>query len=122
MPRDIDIRAITEYIAQGFLQPPGEMARGNVAHPVIGVILADRNPLVGSDMGDSARPVIEQALTSLGVEMRYRLAREVAADHGRLREGGDESVGQAGGLALVGEDACIHLEDGFHASIELLDT
>jgi NADH dehydrogenase len=34
------------------------------------VILADRNPLVGSDMGDSARPVIETALSALGVELR----------------------------------------------------
>lgn len=34
------------------------------------VILADRNPLVGSDMGESARPVIEEALGSLGVELR----------------------------------------------------
>lgn len=34
------------------------------------VILADRNPKVGSDMGDSARPVIETALKSLGVELR----------------------------------------------------
>ncbi|MBX7075257.1 MAG: FAD-dependent oxidoreductase [Pirellulales bacterium] len=41
------------------------------------VILADRNRLVGSDMGDSARPVIEQALAALGVEMR--LGIEVAA-------------------------------------------
>jgi NADH:ubiquinone reductase (H+-translocating) len=34
------------------------------------VILADRNPLVGSDMGESARPVIEEALGSIGVELR----------------------------------------------------
>jgi NADH:ubiquinone reductase (H+-translocating) len=36
----------------------------------IRVILADRNPFVGSDMGESARPVIEEALGSLGVELR----------------------------------------------------
>lgn len=41
------------------------------------VILADRNPLVGSDMGDSARPVIEKALSSLGVELR--MAVQVAS-------------------------------------------
>jgi NADH dehydrogenase len=34
------------------------------------VILADHAPQVGSDMGDSARPVIEAALSSLGVETR----------------------------------------------------
>jgi NADH:ubiquinone reductase (H+-translocating) len=34
------------------------------------VILADHKPFVGSDMGESARPVIEEALTALGVETR----------------------------------------------------
>ena len=34
------------------------------------VILADHNPVVGSDMGESARPVIEEALVALGVETR----------------------------------------------------
>ena len=32
------------------------------------VILADRSPRVGSDMGDDARPVIEEALGALGIE------------------------------------------------------
>jgi NADH:ubiquinone reductase (H+-translocating) len=34
------------------------------------VVLVDRRPLVGSDMGASARPVIEQALSDNGVETR----------------------------------------------------
>ncbi len=34
------------------------------------VILADHRPVVGSDMGESARPVIEEALVALGVETR----------------------------------------------------
>jgi NADH dehydrogenase len=34
------------------------------------VVLADHNPAVGSDMGESARPVIEEALAALGVEMK----------------------------------------------------
>jgi NADH dehydrogenase len=34
------------------------------------VILVDRLPHVGSDMGDSARPFIEEALHSLGIEQR----------------------------------------------------
>ncbi len=34
------------------------------------VILADHQPWIGSDMGDSARPVIMQALDALGVETR----------------------------------------------------
>jgi NADH dehydrogenase len=43
--------------------------RAALAGPVR-VVLVDHNPQVGSDMGDSARPVIEQALTALGVESR----------------------------------------------------
>lgn len=38
------------------------------------VTLADRNPRVGSDMGDAARPVIEQALAALGVATRVGVA------------------------------------------------
>jgi NADH dehydrogenase len=34
------------------------------------VILVDRNPMVGSDMGASARPVIERALSDNGIEAR----------------------------------------------------
>ena len=45
------------------------METANLARP-IRVILADHQPRVGSDMGDSARPVIEHALTSLGLELR----------------------------------------------------
>lgn len=41
------------------------------------VILADHQPHVGSDMGSSARPVIEEALAALGIETR--LGVEVAA-------------------------------------------
>ncbi|KUI20606.1 NADH dehydrogenase [Mycobacterium sp. GA-1285] len=33
------------------------------------VVLVDRNPHVGSDMGDSARPVIEKALRDNGIEV-----------------------------------------------------
>jgi NADH dehydrogenase len=34
------------------------------------IILADHRPHVGSDMGDSARPVIEEAIEALGIETR----------------------------------------------------
>jgi NADH dehydrogenase len=34
------------------------------------VILVDHNPWIGSDMGNGARPVIEQALRDLGIETR----------------------------------------------------
>ncbi|WAC94080.1 NAD(P)/FAD-dependent oxidoreductase [Mycobacterium sp. Aquia_213] len=39
-------------------------------HVTARVILVDRNPLVGSDMGSSARPVIEKALSDNGIETR----------------------------------------------------
>ena len=45
------------------------LARANLNRP-FHVILADHNPHVGSDMGESARPVIEEALAALGIEMR----------------------------------------------------
>lgn len=41
------------------------------------VMLVDHSPHVGSDMGDSARPVIEEALIALGVETK--LGVQVAA-------------------------------------------
>lgn len=41
------------------------------------VILADHNSQVGSDMGESARPVIEEALAEIGIETR--LGVEIAA-------------------------------------------
>ncbi len=37
---------------------------------LVRVVLVDHNPHVGSDMGASARPVIEDALAALGVESR----------------------------------------------------
>jgi NADH:ubiquinone reductase (H+-translocating) len=52
------------------------LAKANCAHPVR-VILADRHPQVGSDMGESATPIIEEALASLGIETR--LGIEVAS-------------------------------------------
>lgn len=54
------------------------------------VILADHAPRVGSDMGDSARPVIEEALAALGVETRLG-ARIVAIGPSSVRlESGEE--------------------------------
>ena len=54
-------------------------ARLNALFPDVGarVILVDHNPHVGSDMGASARPVIEAGLTANGVESR--LGTRVAA-------------------------------------------
>lgn len=45
------------------------LSQAGLTHPCR-VILADHKPFVGSDMGESARPVIEEALAALGVETR----------------------------------------------------
>ena len=45
------------------------------------VILVDRNPRVGSDMGESARPVIEQALSQNGVEVKTGQAVAAVDEH-----------------------------------------
>jgi len=46
------------------------IAKGPDAGRTPRVILADHKSWIGSDMGDSARPVIAEALTTLGVELR----------------------------------------------------
>lgn len=46
------------------------------------VILVDHHSSVGSNMGDSARPVIEQALKSLGIETRTGVAITAIAPSG----------------------------------------
>lgn len=47
---------------------PDRMRDAGISDPR--VILADRNPQIGSDMGDQARPVIQAALDDLGVMPR----------------------------------------------------
>lgn len=59
------IEAATEM--PGKLQPI--LAEAQATRP-FRVILADHKPKIGSDMGDSAHPVIEQALQGLGIETR----------------------------------------------------
>jgi NADH:ubiquinone reductase (H+-translocating) len=54
------------------------------------VILADHNPFVGSDMGDSARPVIEKALAALGVETRLGIDVVSVNPTGMTLESGEE--------------------------------
>ena len=49
---------------------PGRLRAIFGADRPIRVILADREPRIGSDMGDGARAVIEEALGALGVETR----------------------------------------------------
>jgi NADH dehydrogenase len=53
---------------------------GPAAHPR--VILADRQPWIGSDMGESARPVIAEALRAVGVETRVGVSIASVDDQG----------------------------------------
>jgi NADH dehydrogenase len=46
------------------------------------VILADRQPWIGSDMGESARPVIAEALETLGIETRAGVSVASVDDDG----------------------------------------
>jgi len=54
------------------------------------VILADHNPHVGSDMGDSARPVIEEALAALGIETRLGIEIVAIGPSGVTLRSGEE--------------------------------
>lgn len=52
------------------------------------VILADRNPWIGSDMGESARPLIAEALRALGIETRVGVSlASVTAGYAELTNG-----------------------------------
>ncbi len=50
--------------------------------PSFQVILADHNPWVGSDMGDGARPAIEQALCDLDIKTRTGVSITAVNDSG----------------------------------------
>jgi len=54
------------------------------------VILADHNSHVGSDMGESARPVIEEALDALGIEMRLGIDVASISPTGITLKSGEE--------------------------------
>jgi NADH dehydrogenase len=54
------------------------------------VILADHQPRIGSDMGESARPVIEEALATLGVESRSGVDVTSVTPSGIMLRSGEE--------------------------------
>jgi NADH:ubiquinone reductase (H+-translocating) len=54
------------------------------------VILADNKPRVGSDMGESAIPLIETALQSLGIETRVGVEIASLDDRGAYLRSGEE--------------------------------
>lgn len=53
------------------------------------IILADHSPRIGSDMGESARPVIQTALTALGIETRTGVAVTALDDRGATLASGE---------------------------------
>lgn len=67
---------------------PGRLRAVGATEPR--VILMDHNPHVGSDMGDHARPVIEEALAALGVETRLGVRVEGVRPTGVVLGGGEE--------------------------------
>jgi NADH dehydrogenase len=65
------------------------LAQANTSRPCR-VILADHHPWVGSDMGECARPVIEEALAALGIETRVGLAIASVGPAGVMLTSGEE--------------------------------
>src|SRR5262245_4458061 len=65
------------------------LARANLNRP-FHVILADHSPHVGSDMGESARPVIEEALAALGIEARLGIDVVRVSPAGMTLQSGEE--------------------------------
>ncbi len=53
------------------------------------VIIADRQPWIGSDMGEEARQVIGEALSSLGVEQRPGVSVAAIDEDGAILAGGE---------------------------------
>jgi len=72
---------------------PGKLravvAQANTTRP-FRVILADHHPRVGSDMGESARPVIEEALAALGIETRLGVDIVAIGPGGVMLKSGEE--------------------------------
>ena len=58
---------------------------------------------------------------AIGVQMGNGSGRQVAPNHGRprmsLAPGGDEGVGQLAGLAAIGEQAGLELQEGGHGLV-----
>ena len=66
---------------------PARLRAAGIAAPR--VILADHAPRVGSDMGDEAVPVIEEALQALGVERRGGVSVAAVDAGGATLQGGE---------------------------------
>lgn len=66
---------------------PVKLRAAGIATPR--VILADHAPRIGSDMGEEAVPVIEEALQALGVEMRGGVSVLAVDARGATLQGGE---------------------------------
>ncbi|WP_289297417.1 FAD-dependent oxidoreductase [uncultured Reyranella sp.] len=91
---DLNAAASTVLVVGGGLtgieaaaEMPGKLRAAGVTKPR--VILADHAPRIGSDMGAEAMPVIEEALRSLGVEMRGGVSVTAVDAGGAMLEGGE---------------------------------
>jgi len=62
---------------------------GVIGSPTLRTILADHAPHLGSNMGDSARPIIERALDALAIEKRVGIVVESVDKHGVVLQGGE---------------------------------
>jgi len=65
------------------------LARANITGP-FRVMLVDHGRLVGSDMGASARPVIEEALAALGIETRLGVDIVAIGPFGVMLKSGEQ--------------------------------
>lgn len=65
------------------------IARAGVDAALSRTILADHAAWIGSNLGDSARPLIEQALDALGIERRVDVAVKGVDAHGVTLESGE---------------------------------
>jgi NADH dehydrogenase len=65
---------------------PGKLAHAGIANPR--VILIDPNPVVGATIGEAGRPVVNEALSALGVETRLGV---------RVAEVGKDGITLSGG-------------------------
>jgi NADH dehydrogenase len=66
---------------------PGKLAHAGIANPR--VILIDPNPVVGATIGEAGRPVVNQALSALGVETRLGVRVAEVGQTGITLSGGE---------------------------------
>ncbi|MBV9250524.1 MAG: FAD-dependent oxidoreductase [Acetobacteraceae bacterium] len=81
------IETATEMVAK--LRRAIAAVSGPQPAPAPRVVLADRQPWIGSDMGESARPVIAEALRALGVETRVGVSVARIDEHGAILTTGE---------------------------------